>query len=69
MLVVDEDQFVALLGVRKADAAGIAGIARVRGPAHRALRGEFGVGQGEQMGETLGRQANNPKAHDRPPLS
>ena len=68
VLVVDEDQFVAWPGVRETDAAGIAGIARIRGPAHRAFRGKFGIGQGEQMGETLGRQTDNPKAHDRPPF-
>ena len=29
---------------------------------------EFGVGQREQMGKALGRQANNSKSHDGPPV-
>ena len=63
VLVVDEDELVALVGIREADAARITGHAPVGGSAHGALRGQFRVREREQMGETFRRQPGDTEAH------
>src|SRR5216684_7848289 len=67
MLVVNEQEFIARPGIREAHAAWIAGGPPVGDPAHRALCGELRIGEREQGGEALGRQAGNTKCHDWPP--
>ena len=61
MLVVGEDYVLAGRRVGQADAAGDG--ARRFSP-HRTLRGEFGIGHGEQMIEVFSRQAGDAEAHD-----
>jgi hypothetical protein len=67
VLVVDEDEFVALVGIREADAARIARHAPIGDPANGTLRGQLLVREGEQMGEALRRQPSDTKAHDHSP--
>ena len=61
VLVVDQDDLVARLGVGQADAAGIAGVLRY--PAHGAVALQRCVVQGEQVLEGLGGQAGNAERH------
>jgi hypothetical protein len=60
MLVVHQDQLVALLCIGQADAAGVG---RIGDPADSAAGCEIGVGQIEQFRKLLGRQAANSKGH------
>src|SRR6266700_780269 len=64
MLVVHEQEFIARPGIREAHAAWVAGGAPVGFPAHGTLRGQLRVGECEQMGEALRRQAGNSEVHD-----
>src|SRR5205814_5438554 len=61
MLEVDQQDLVARLAVREADAAGIC---RFGDPALGAAGRQIFLGQPEQMGEVLGRQTGNAEAHD-----
>src|SRR6185436_974028 len=61
VLVIDQDDLVAGLGVCQADAAGVAGI--LGHPAERAMALQRLVVQGEQVLERLGRQAGNAESH------
>src|SRR5260370_17477690 len=67
MLVVHEHELIARPGIREAHAAWIAGGPPIGDPAHRALCGELRIGEREQGGEALGRQAGNSEVHDWPP--
>src|SRR6266568_3108403 len=64
MLVVHEQEFIARPGIRKAHAAWVTGGAPVGFSAHGVLRGQLRVGECEQMGEALRRQAGNSEIHD-----
>src|SRR5581483_8471193 len=68
VLVIDQQQLLTGQGVGQTDPAGIAGAAVVGDTAHRAVARQLGIGQVEQIGEMLGRQASNAEAHLGSPL-
>ena len=61
MLVIDQDQFVAEIGIGEADAARPR---RVGDLPHGAVFDELRVRKREQRRELIGRQALNTKVHD-----